>query len=110
MLNWLLLRLINPITDDLIKEMFTKEYSENPYIAITAGQKLTPKAIIEAALRAETEPELVNRINAFLAENPETHYVDFHTHTNETTRLLGIDTRLISNSSALVITLELSFS
>lgn len=54
MLNSILLKLLNPVTDDLVQKMFSEDYSDNPFIAITAAQKLTPKAIIEAAIRAES--------------------------------------------------------
>lgn len=54
LLNWLLLKMLDPITDDMVVKMFTEDYQDNPYIGITAAQKLSPKAIIEAAMRAET--------------------------------------------------------
>lgn len=54
MLNSILLKLLDPITDDMVQKLFTEDYPDNPYIAITAAQKLTPKAIIEAAIRAES--------------------------------------------------------
>ena len=58
MLNWALLRMLDPIVDDLTVKMFTEEYKDNPYVMVTASQKLTPKAIIEAGLRAESGKEL----------------------------------------------------
>ena len=58
MLNWLLMNMANPIIDDATKKMFTEDYPDNPYIVVTAAQKLTPKAIIEAGMRAESGKEL----------------------------------------------------
>ncbi|KNF08158.1 archaeal-type glutamate synthase GltB [Gottschalkia purinilytica] len=54
MLTSLLLKALDPITDSMIKKLFTEDYADNPYIAITAAQKLTARAIIEAAIRSET--------------------------------------------------------
>ncbi|MFA7689302.1 MAG: FMN-binding glutamate synthase family protein [Bacilli bacterium] len=50
----ILLKMMNPIIDDYIIEMFTKEYSKNPYIGITSIQKIGMKNIIDAELRAES--------------------------------------------------------
>ena len=58
MLNWLLLRLIDPTVDDITVKMFTESYPDNPYVMVTAAQKLTPQAIIEAGMRAESGKEL----------------------------------------------------
>lgn len=54
MMKNMLLKMINPIVDEYVLQMFTKEYSKNPYIAVTAIQKLGAKNIIDAELRAET--------------------------------------------------------
>jgi len=54
MLNWLLLKLMDPVVDDMTVKMFTEDYPDNPFIAVTSAQKLTPKAIIEAGMRAES--------------------------------------------------------
>jgi glutamate synthase domain-containing protein 2 len=54
MMKKLLLKMINPIVDDLIITLFTKEYSKNPYIGITSVQKIGLKNVIEAELRAES--------------------------------------------------------
>ncbi|RKD31191.1 FMN-binding glutamate synthase family protein [Thermohalobacter berrensis] len=54
MLNWALLKLLDPFSDDIVKKMFTEDFPDNPYVMVTASQKLTPKAIVEAMLRAES--------------------------------------------------------
>ncbi|MFA5602280.1 MAG: FMN-binding glutamate synthase family protein [Bacilli bacterium] len=54
MMKKILLKMMNPIIDDYIIEMFTKEYSKNPYIGITSIQKIGMKNIIDAELRAES--------------------------------------------------------
>ncbi len=50
----LFLKLINPLVDYYVREMFTKQYGENPFIGITSLQKLGAKNVIEAQLRAQT--------------------------------------------------------
>ena len=54
MLSKMLLKILNPVIDDLVIQMFTKDYRQNPYIAVTAIQKLGAKDIIDAQLRAES--------------------------------------------------------
>lgn len=49
---------MDPIVDDVTIKMFTENYPDNPYVMVTAAQKLTPKAIIEAGMRAESGKEL----------------------------------------------------
>ncbi|MTI48675.1 MAG: FMN-binding glutamate synthase family protein [Firmicutes bacterium] len=50
--------MMDPLVDDATVKMFTESYPDNPYVMITAAQKLTPKAIIEAGMRAESGKEL----------------------------------------------------
>lgn len=48
------LKCINPLVDALIKDLFSQKYHMNPYLHVTAAQKITIKNIIEAELRAES--------------------------------------------------------
>lgn len=54
MLQKLLLKLLNPIVDGYTLEMFKQDFDKNPYVVITAMQKLGAKNIIESQIRAET--------------------------------------------------------
>ena len=54
MLNWMLSKMANPLVDDAMEKMLTTKYADNPFVLITAMEKLTPAAIIEAGMRAET--------------------------------------------------------
>lgn len=47
-------KVLNPIVDHYIKEIFSKEYEQNPFIAVTSVQKLTATSIVEAGMRATT--------------------------------------------------------
>ena len=58
MLNWMLSKMADPMMDDAMVKMLTSKYVENPFVAMTAVEKLTPRAIIEAGMRAETGKEL----------------------------------------------------
>lgn len=50
----LFLKILNPMVDYYVREILSKEYAKNPYIAVTAIQKLGVKNIVEAGMRAET--------------------------------------------------------
>ncbi len=53
-LKKIMLKLMNPVIDEYVYEMFSQEYAKNPYIGITSVQKLGAKNIIDAQLRAQT--------------------------------------------------------
>ena len=55
----ILLKILNPLIDEYVYEMFTKDYSDNPFIMVTAVEKLGAKNIIEAELRAEKGKVLI---------------------------------------------------
>lgn len=50
----LFLKVLNPIVDYYVKEVFTKEYGDNPFIGVTSVQKIGAKNIVEAEIRATT--------------------------------------------------------
>ena len=54
MLSSLLLRILDPVADDITRTLLTEDYPNNPYVLVTAAQKLTMKALIETTMRAET--------------------------------------------------------
>lgn len=58
MLNWLLLKMMNPVVDDAVIKSLSEDYPLNPFIIMTAAQKITPKAMIEASIRAQLGKEL----------------------------------------------------
>ena len=59
MFKKILLKILNPLIDEYVYEMFTKDYSDNPFIMVTAVEKLGAKNIIEAELRAEKGKVLI---------------------------------------------------
>jgi glutamate synthase domain-containing protein 2 len=52
MMNWIVSRLLNPAADEAAKIMLTQDYPTNPFELVTASEKLTVRAIIEAGMRA----------------------------------------------------------
>lgn len=43
MFKKILLKILNPLIDEYVYEMFTKDYSDNPFIMVTAVEKLGAK-------------------------------------------------------------------
>ena len=65
MLGWLLLKAANPIADDTVDKLFTADYTDdNPYLVVTIAEKESPRAIIEAAVRAEIGTELTRPLGS----------------------------------------------
>ncbi|MDD2556018.1 MAG: FMN-binding glutamate synthase family protein [Syntrophaceticus sp.] len=44
----------DPLMDDAMEKMLTAKYADNPFVAVTASEKLSTRAIVEAGMRAET--------------------------------------------------------
>lgn len=51
-MNWIMNKILNPGSDEAIKVLLTQDYPTNPFEIVTAAEKLTPRAIIEAGMRA----------------------------------------------------------
>ena len=58
MINWMLKKVSDPLVDERIKTVMSLEYPENPYVLVSAAQKMSLRAIIEAGIRAQTGKEL----------------------------------------------------
>ncbi len=58
LLSWMAMKMMDPMMDEAMTKMMTEDYSDNPFLLVTAAEKLTPRAAIEAAIRAETGMEL----------------------------------------------------
>lgn len=70
MLNELLLRLMNPVTDGMLKNMLTEAYPNNPMVMTTTFEKLSLRAVIEAGMRAETGKALTRPMGSPLRLSP----------------------------------------
>lgn len=68
--NWLLMKLVDPTADDLTVKMLTEDYPDNPFLLATVMEKLTPRAMIEAAMRAESGKELTRPFGSPVVLSP----------------------------------------
>lgn len=69
-MNWLMMKMMDPMMDDALTKMMTVDYPENPFTMMTIAEKLTPRAIIEAGIRAELGTELQRPIGGPLVLSP----------------------------------------
>ncbi|WP_425801544.1 FMN-binding glutamate synthase family protein [Desulfitobacterium sp. Sab5] len=70
MLNELMLRLMNPLTDQILKTMLTEPYPNNPLVMTTTFEKLTVRAVMEAGIRAQTGQPLSRPFGSALRLSP----------------------------------------
>ncbi|MDP4145928.1 MAG: FMN-binding glutamate synthase family protein [Bacillota bacterium] len=54
MMETLVGNISNNLTDSMLKNMLTRDYGQNIFDMVTTAQKITPRAAVEACLRAET--------------------------------------------------------
>jgi glutamate synthase domain-containing protein 2 len=66
----LFLKMLNPIVDYYVKEMFGEEYGKNPYISVTSAQKIGVANIIEAGIRAQTGKVLTRPYGSYIKMSP----------------------------------------
>lgn len=71
-LSWALMKLMNPMVDETTIKMMTEEYSDNPLALLTVSEKLSPRALIEAAMRAEAGMELSRPLGSPVMLSPWT--------------------------------------
>lgn len=70
MLSELMLRLMNPLTDNMLKTMLTEPYPNNPLVMTTTFEKLSLRAVLEAGIRAETGQPLSRPLGSPLRLSP----------------------------------------
>lgn len=70
MLDWLLMKMLDPLSDEVMRKMLTEDYPDNPFVMVTAATKLTPRAIIEANMRAESGMELQRSLGSPVVLSP----------------------------------------
>ena len=64
MLDIMMKKMMNSMMDDKLNEMLTSEYSNNIFAMMTMMQKLTPRPIMEAGMRAETGKPLARPLGS----------------------------------------------
>jgi len=70
MLKSIMLRMLNPLIDDALTKMVTEDYPDNPFVILTAAAKMTPRAIIEACMRAESGKALTRSFGSPVVLSP----------------------------------------
>ncbi len=70
LMSYLTMKLTDPMMDEALIKMMTEDYPDNPFVMATIAEKLTPRAIVEACMRAESGKELKRPMGSPLALSP----------------------------------------
>lgn len=70
MLSDFMLRMLNPVTDDMFDTMLTEPYANNPLLMMTIMGKLTMRGIAEAGMRAQTGKALSRPLGSPIRTSP----------------------------------------
>ncbi len=70
LLNWMMMKLMDPAMDETMVKMLTEDYPDNPFLMVTVAQKLSPRAVMEAAIRAELGKELTRPLGSPVVLSP----------------------------------------
>lgn len=68
--NWMLMKMMDPAMDETMVKMLTEDYPDNPFLMVTVAQKLSPRAVMEAAMRAELGKELTRPLGSPVVLSP----------------------------------------
>ena len=69
-LSWAMMKMMNPAIDEATVKMFTEDYPDNPFLLVTVAEKLSPRAMMEAAMRAEAGKELTRPLGSPVVLSP----------------------------------------
>lgn len=69
-LSWLAMKVMDPTMDEAMVKMLTEDYPDNPFMMVTAAEKLSPRAMMEAAMRAECGKELTRPLGSPIVLSP----------------------------------------
>ncbi|MBP2636875.1 MAG: fni 2 [Firmicutes bacterium] len=70
LLSWLMMKMMDPMADEAMAKMLTEDYPDNPFLMVTVAEKLSPRAIVEAAMRAESGKELTRPLGSPIVLSP----------------------------------------
>lgn len=70
LLSWLMMKLMDPMADEAMAKMLTEDYPDNPFLMVPVAEKLSPRAIMEAAMRAELGTELTRPLGSPVVLSP----------------------------------------
>ncbi|MDF2569818.1 MAG: fni 2 [Sporomusa sp.] len=70
LLSWMMMKTMDPMADEAMAKMLTEDYPDNPFLMVTVAEKLSPRAIMEAAMRAELGKELTRPLGSPIVLSP----------------------------------------
>lgn len=70
LLSWMMMKLMDPTIDEAMIKMLTEDYPDNPFLMVTVAEKLSPRAMMEAAMRAEVGKELARPLGSPVVLSP----------------------------------------
>ncbi|HWR45714.1 FMN-binding glutamate synthase family protein [Sporomusa sp.] len=70
LLSWMMMKMMDPMADEAMAKMLTEDYPDNPFLMVTVAEKLSPRAIMEAAMRAELGKELTRPLGSPVVLSP----------------------------------------
>ncbi len=70
LLSWMMMKLMDPSMDEVMAKMLTEDYRDNPFLMVTVAEKLSPRAMMEAAMRAEAGTELARPLGSPVVLSP----------------------------------------
>jgi len=70
LLSWMMMKLMDPTIDEAMVKMLTEDYPDNPFLMVTVAEKLSPRAMMEAAMRAEVGKELTRPLGSPVVLSP----------------------------------------
>ena len=70
LMSWMMMKLMDPAMDEITAKMLTEDYPDNPFLMVTVTEKLSPRAMMEAAMRAEVGKELQRPLGSPVVMSP----------------------------------------
>lgn len=70
LMSWLTMKLLDPMFDEATVKMMTEDYPDNPFLLVTVAEKLGPRALMEAGMRAESGKELSRPLGSPIVLSP----------------------------------------
>lgn len=70
LLSWMLMKMMDPLVDEATAKMLTEDYKDNPFLLVTVAEKMTPRAMIEAGMRAEQGKALTRPLGSPVVLSP----------------------------------------
>ena len=70
MISWLMHRMTNVVVDAIVNRVLQDPYTENLFSFLTIAQKLTPRAIVETGMRAESGKPLERPLGSPVVLSP----------------------------------------